>query len=160
MERPSQYVPISELGIAVNRFRLVEKKRIVLTTGVFDLLHAGHVGLISRAKEKDDEVLFVGVNSDERARQLKGRGHPIITEALRVVMVAALRWVDVVTTFDGPTPEVLLHRIRPDVYVKGDDYRDKVLPELQELDFSPTLRILSSHPIRTTSIIARAKSAK
>ncbi len=162
MDFPAQYVRPEDARVRAAQYREAGRK-VVLATGIFDLLHAGHAGLLSQAKRADDEVLFVGINTDEQARELKGPGHPIIPVGLRVVMLAALRWVDAVTTFDQPTPEFLIRQIRPAVYVKGDDYGPGrlPLPELDELDYKPRLRVLSGfHPIRTTSIIARVKLAK
>ena len=98
-----------------------EKKTIVFTNGLFDLLHAGHLRYLRRARALGD-VLIVGLNSDASARTFKGPGHPIVPLEERAELLAALEPVDYVVTFDEPTAERLVDLLRPDVYVKGGDY--------------------------------------
>lgn len=105
-------------------------RRVVFTNGVFDLLHAGHVEFLRRARALGD-VLVVGVNSDRSARLLKGAGRPILPERERLAVVAALDAVDHAVLFDDPTPAELIRLLRPDVHVKGGDYRDVPLPEAE-----------------------------
>jgi D-beta-D-heptose 7-phosphate kinase/D-beta-D-heptose 1-phosphate adenosyltransferase len=90
---------------------------------VFDLLHTGHVTLLEAARAEGD-ALVVGVNSDASARRLgKGADRPVVAEAQRARVVAALASVDCVVVFDEDTPLALIRRIRPDVLVKGADYQ-------------------------------------
>jgi len=96
-------------------------RTLVFTNGCFDLLHIGHVHLLSKAKEFGD-VLIVAINSDRSARRIKGAGRPIIPEDARAEMLAALQCVDYVTIYDEDTPIPLLEIIRPDVIVKGGEY--------------------------------------
>jgi D-beta-D-heptose 7-phosphate kinase/D-beta-D-heptose 1-phosphate adenosyltransferase len=96
-------------------------KRTVLTNGCFDLLHAGHVLSLAAARAEGD-VLFVGVNSDEVIRRLKGKQRPIISQHDRMAVLAALACVDHVILFHEETPHELLRAIRPDVLVKGGTY--------------------------------------
>jgi D-beta-D-heptose 7-phosphate kinase/D-beta-D-heptose 1-phosphate adenosyltransferase len=102
--------------------RLVEHQAqgvsVVFTNGCFDLLHPGHVGFLEEASALGD-VLVVAINSDTSVRAVKGEGRPIIPEADRARMLAALACVNYVTIFDEPTPLQLLKRLRPDVLVKG-----------------------------------------
>lgn len=102
--------------------RLVEHRAqgacVVLTNGCFDLLHPGHVAFLEEASRLGD-VLVVAINSDASVRAVKGEGRPIIPEADRARMLAALACVDYVTIFDEPTPHGLLKQLRPDVLVKG-----------------------------------------
>jgi rfaE bifunctional protein nucleotidyltransferase chain/domain len=100
----------------------------VLTNGCFDLLHAGHVAYLQRARELGD-VLVVGLNSDASVRALKGPGRPVTDELSRAAILAALECVDYVTIFDEPTASALLEELQPDVYVKGGDYSLETLPE-------------------------------
>ncbi|MBO0744031.1 MAG: bifunctional heptose 7-phosphate kinase/heptose 1-phosphate adenyltransferase [Candidatus Dormibacteraeota bacterium] len=102
--------------------------RVVVTGGCFDVLHAGHVRLLEAARGLGD-ALIVLVNSDRGVRALKGPGRPVNPEADRVRVLASLRWVDAVATFDEPTPVEALRRLRPDVFVKGGEYRNRSLPE-------------------------------
>lgn len=92
--------------------------RVVFTNGVFDLLHAGHVAFLQRARELGD-VLVVGVNSDAGAAALKGRGRPINGERERLSVVASVAGVDHALLFDGLTAETVIRVLRPDVFVKG-----------------------------------------
>jgi len=96
-------------------------KRFVFTNGCFDLLHRGHVELLKAAKAKGD-ILCVAVNSDSSVRRLKGERRPIITQADRAAVLAALEAVDYVVIFDEDTPAEVISRLRPDVLVKGSDY--------------------------------------
>lgn len=94
---------------------------VVATNGCFDLLHRGHVDYLSRARALGD-ALFVGLNGDESVRRLKGAGRPVVPEADRAAVLAALRAVDVVVIFHELTAERLMAAIRPDIYVKGGDW--------------------------------------
>jgi rfaE bifunctional protein nucleotidyltransferase chain/domain len=97
-------------------------RKVVFTNGCFDLLHAGHVALLDTARGQGD-VLVVGVNTDRSVRRLKGAGRPIVPLGERMEILAALRSVDRVVPFPEPTPARLIARLRPDVLVKGSDYR-------------------------------------
>ncbi len=97
------------------------KERIVFTNGCFDLLHAGHLSLLYGALKHGDKLL-VGLNSDCSVKKLKGAERPIQTETVRAQLLSALEMVDGVVLFDEETPEKLIHRIVPDVLVKGGDY--------------------------------------
>ncbi|MCE7549134.1 D-glycero-beta-D-manno-heptose 1-phosphate adenylyltransferase [Streptomyces thermodiastaticus] len=101
---------------------------VVAAGGCFDLLHAGHVGLLQAARRLGD-CLVVCVNSDASVRRRKGEGRPVSPLADRVRVLRALSCVDAVAVFDEDTPERLLSRLRPDVWVKGGDYAAADLPE-------------------------------
>ena len=103
-------------------------KRIVLTNGCFDVLHAGHVRYLQGAREFGD-YLVVAINSDEQVKKLKGDGRPILGERDRAELVAALEVVDAVTIFPEATVEELLLAMRPDVHAKGTDYTENTVPE-------------------------------
>ena len=96
---------------------------MVFTNGVFDLLHPGHVELLEAARAEGGS-LIVAINSDHSARALsKGPGRPVVNEAARARVVAGLAAVDCVLLFDEPTPLRVIEALRPDVLVKGGDYR-------------------------------------
>lgn len=98
------------------------KKKVVFTSGCFDILHAGHVYLLKEAKKLGD-ILVVGINSDESIKRLgKGSGRPVNVFENRANIVAALGMVDFVVKFDQSSPKELLEYLRPDVFVKGGDY--------------------------------------
>ena len=98
------------------------RQRVAFTNGCFDVLHAGHVQYLHEARAQAD-LLVVGLNSDAGVRALKGPGRPINPVDARAAVLAALQVVDYVTVFDEPTPLALIQAIRPDVLVKGADYR-------------------------------------
>lgn len=109
-----------ELIVAVAE-RKRNGERVVFTNGCFDLLHPGHVRLLEQARERGD-VLVVGLNSDASVRGNKGAGRPVIGEAERAEILAALECVDYVALFDEPTPQQIIARVLPDVLVKGADW--------------------------------------
>ncbi|HYH23040.1 MAG TPA: D-glycero-beta-D-manno-heptose-7-phosphate kinase [Azospirillum sp.] len=102
------------------RWRL-RGKRVGFTNGCFDLLHPGHVSLLSQAKAACD-VLVVGLNSDESVQRLKGPTRPVQSETARATVLASMAPVDLVVIFGEDTPEQLIRALRPDVLVKGADY--------------------------------------
>lgn len=93
----------------------------MFTNGVFDILHVGHVRYLAAAREQGD-LLVVGVNSDASVRRYKGPRRPIVPQAERAEMLAALAPVDCVVIFGDNTPERVIRAIRPDVLVKGADW--------------------------------------
>jgi rfaE bifunctional protein nucleotidyltransferase chain/domain len=103
-------------------------KTIALANGVFDLLHVGHIRYLEGAKAEAD-VLVVGVNDDESVRMLKGEGRPVMGQADRAELIAAMRCVDYVVLFPGRTVADLLLRLKPDVHCKGTDYTVETVPE-------------------------------
>ena len=104
-------------------------KPVVFTNGVFDILHRGHVTYLAQARALGAS-LVLGLNSDASARGLgKGPDRPLNAEADRACVLAALESVSLVTLFDEPTPLALLQQVRPDIYVKGDDYDIETLAE-------------------------------
>ncbi len=96
-------------------------RKLVVTNGCFDLLHAGHVTYLEAAREQGD-ALLVGVNSDAAVRELKGPGRPVNSELDRSRVIAALACVDGVFVFQERDAVQFLQRVSPDVYVKGGDY--------------------------------------
>lgn len=104
-------------------------KKVVWTNGCFDLLHAGHVLYLMRARDCGD-ALIVGLNSDQSVRDNKGPGRPVMPEGERALLLAALSFVDYVTIFSEKSPLPLLEILRPDIYAKGGDYTlDTVVQE-------------------------------
>jgi rfaE bifunctional protein nucleotidyltransferase chain/domain len=111
----------------------LDGRRVVLTNGVFDLLHVGHLRYLQAARALGD-LLIVGVNSDASTRALKGPARPIVPEDERAELLAGLACVDTVVVFPEPTAIGLVETIRPDIWVKGGDYGslDEALPRLPE----------------------------
>jgi rfaE bifunctional protein nucleotidyltransferase chain/domain len=100
--------------------------RVVFTNGVFDLLHPGHVDVLTAARREGD-ALIVGVNSDASVRRLKGQDRPVRTQAERAHVLAAMGMVDAVVLFDQDTPLELIRVLQPDVLVKGGDYAEATI---------------------------------
>lgn len=103
-------------------------KKIVFTNGCFDILHAGHVDYLKKAKALGD-MLIIGLNSDESVRKIKDPKRPINTEFWRAKVLSALEYVDYIVIFNEKTPEKLVEKLKPDIYVKGSDWRLSRLPE-------------------------------
>jgi rfaE bifunctional protein nucleotidyltransferase chain/domain len=99
-----------------------QKKTVVFTNGCFDLLHPGHVRLMQKAKSYGD-ILVVAINSDASLARLKGPKRPLVPEQGRAEVLAALEAVDFVAVFGEDTPKEILSELRPDVLVKGGDYK-------------------------------------
>jgi len=117
----------------LDAFRRVETARaagatVVATGGCFDLLHAGHVDLLAKARSLGD-LLVVCLNADASVGRLKGDGRPVVAEGDRRRVLEALASVDAVAVFEEDTPEELLRALRPDLFVKGGDYAASTLPE-------------------------------
>lgn len=117
----NKLIPRSSAKVAADLWH-DEGKKVVFTNGCFDILHRGHVEYLAKAADLGD-VLVVGLNSDSSVRRLKGEGRPVNDEQSRAAVLSALEAVDVVVIFDEDTPENLIRDVKPDVLVKGSDYR-------------------------------------
>ena len=136
-------------------------KTLVLTNGVFDLLHVGHTRCLEDARARGD-YLIVAINSDKSAEALKGKGHPIIPAEERMELLSTLWFVDYVTLFEDDTADALIRSIKPDFYAKGTDYNSKTLPEkdtLKELGIKPVF-VGDKKGHSTTKIIQRVRKKK
>jgi D-beta-D-heptose 7-phosphate kinase/D-beta-D-heptose 1-phosphate adenosyltransferase len=118
---------LTRLGAVVRAHRL-QGRRLIVTNGVFDVLHRGHVTYLNQAKALGD-VLVVGLNSDASVRRLKGPERPLNPAEDRAAVLSGLSCVDHVVVFDADTSVELIDVVRPDVYVKGGDYTPEMLPE-------------------------------
>jgi rfaE bifunctional protein nucleotidyltransferase chain/domain len=98
-----------------------QNKKVVFTNGCFDLIHAGHVDYLSKAKALGD-VMIVGLNSDASVIRIKGSKRPILNETERSFIISNLKPVDYVTMFDEDTPKLLIEELLPDILVKGADW--------------------------------------
>ncbi len=112
--------PLEELKIIRKQIKF-ENKKVVFTNGVFDLIHAGHIDYLTKAKALGD-VLIVGLNTDESVRRIKGDKRPILKEEERSFIVSNLKPVDYLVLFDEDTPANLIENLIPDVLVKGADW--------------------------------------
>jgi D-glycero-beta-D-manno-heptose 1-phosphate adenylyltransferase len=134
-------------------------KQVVLTNGCFDLLHVGHLRYLQAARELGD-MLVVGVNSDDSARQLKGAPRPYRPEAERAELVAGLECVDYVVIFPQTTAVELVKQVQPTYYAKGGDYTEQDLPEseavVEQGGFVVILPLETEQS--TTQLVERIKS--
>lgn len=111
----------ARLGARLRAFRRSGRK-LVFTNGCFDILHLGHVRYLQAARRKG-QALFIGLNSDASVRRLKGPDRPLNDQRSRAEVLAALECVDFVCVFTEDTPERLIRRVRPDLLVKGGDWK-------------------------------------
>ena len=150
--------PLAEARAAVNAWR-AKGERVVFTNGCFDLLHVGHVKLLHEAARLGDK-LVVGLNSDASVIRLKGPERPIIPEAERAALLAALECVDLVVIFTEDTPRALISALLPDVLVKGGDYsRETVVGhELVEAAGGRVALIPLEAGKSTSNLIAKLKA--
>ncbi|MBI4582664.1 MAG: D-glycero-beta-D-manno-heptose 1-phosphate adenylyltransferase [Planctomycetes bacterium] len=142
--------------LAIARDLRSRGKRIVFTNGCFDLLHVGHHHLLNQARRQGD-CLIVAVNSDASIRRLKGPSRPVTAQEERMLMLSSLESVDYVTLFDEDTPMALLEALRPEVLVKGSEYRDGIVVgrELVE-SYGGRVELVEQLPgISTTEILSK-----
>ncbi len=138
-------------------FRM-QGRRIVVTNGCFDLLHAGHVACLQEARSHGD-LLIVALNSDASVKRLKGSTRPVNGVANRAAVLAALDCTDFVVVFEEDTPEELIRRIKPDVLVKGGEYSPDQIPG-RDFVVSYGGRVIVTAQlagISTTAILARGR---
>ncbi|HYO63735.1 MAG TPA: D-glycero-beta-D-manno-heptose 1-phosphate adenylyltransferase [Pyrinomonadaceae bacterium] len=150
---------IAREAVAAWRARLrAEGRRLVFTNGCFDILHVGHVRYLSAARRLGD-ALLVAINSDRSVRELKGAGRPVMPEAERAEMLAALAAVDFVTVFDELSPRALIAEVLPDVLVKGGDYGLDEIHGREEVEAAGgrVLALPFVEGASTTSVIERIK---
>jgi D-beta-D-heptose 7-phosphate kinase/D-beta-D-heptose 1-phosphate adenosyltransferase len=128
-----------------------QSRKIGFTNGCFDLLHPGHVSLLTQARAQCDR-LIVGINSDASVKRLKGAGRPVQDETARALVLASLAMVDLVVIFDEDTPETLIKSLRPDLLVKGADYRlDQIVGADFVASYGGKVLIAALVPGRSTS---------
>jgi D-beta-D-heptose 7-phosphate kinase/D-beta-D-heptose 1-phosphate adenosyltransferase len=154
-----------ELARHSDRLR-ADGRRLVLTNGCFDLLHAGHVRYLRQARALGD-ALAVALNGDASVRRLKGEGRPLNSAYDRAEVLAALEDVDYVTIFDADDAAEIVREVRPAVYVKGGDYSDdpgsrRYPPEADAArDVEAEVAILPFLPGRsTTDLIRKLRSGE
>lgn len=122
-KKNKKIVNIKELKKIINKISKENSDfKIVFTNGCFDILHRGHVEYLQKAKELGN-LLILGLNSDSSVKRLKGKNRPINNEKDRAIVLSALECVDFVIIFDDDTPFELIKNLKPDILVKGGDYK-------------------------------------
>ncbi|HPC38192.1 MAG TPA: D-glycero-beta-D-manno-heptose-7-phosphate kinase [Exilispira sp.] len=149
----TKLVNLNELKLIIEDLRKKNKK-IVFTNGCFDILHAGHVIYLEKAKELGN-VLIVGLNTDSSIKKIKGKDRPLQNQVDRAKILSALESVDFVVFFDEPTPENLIKQIKPDILVKGSDYKIEEIVGRQYAGQTVTIEYIDGKS--TTSIINKIK---
>jgi len=136
-------------------------RRVVFTNGCFDLLHVGHIRYLEQAKRLGD-LLIVAVNADRSVRRIKGPHRPVVPQAQRAEIVAALGCVDYVVLFSTATPLPLIARIRPDILVKGGDWSVERIVGKAEVEASGgRVRTIPLTPCSsTTRLIQKIRSMR
>jgi D-glycero-beta-D-manno-heptose 1-phosphate adenylyltransferase len=117
----NKIIAIQQLPSKLSYWRFLGKK-IVFTNGCFDIVHLGHIDYLSKAADLGD-ILLVGLNTDQSVRRIKGSGRPINDESARAKLLASFFFVSGVVMFEEDTPYELISVVKPDVLVKGSDYR-------------------------------------
>ncbi len=173
LEYPSLPYPLktplfktSKLKSLAELLEITKKRRekgqiMVFTNGCFDILHAGHVDYLQKARKLGD-FLVLGLNSDLSISKLKGPSRPVNTQDLRIEVLSALEYVDYIILFDEETPENLIKALKPDILVKGADWKEE---EIVGADFvksygGKVVRIEFSYDISTTKIIEKIRNLK
>lgn len=156
---PSKILGLKELSVVLSRLHS-RGKRIVFTNGCFDILHAGHVDYLAKARRMGD-VLVVGLNSDSSVKKIKGKNRPINNERDRAKVLSSLSFVDYITVFSESTPERLINELRPDILAKGGDWKigDIVGSEFVRSYGGKVKRIPFVKGYSTTSLIKRIENA-
>ncbi len=133
-----------------------KRRKIVFTNGCFDIIHAGHVRYLSKARSLGD-VLVLGLNSDSSVRSIKGPTRPIVPEGERAEVLSALSCIDYVILFGDPTPLKLIEAIKPDVLAKGADWaaRDIVGGDVVKKSGGRVARVTLVKGKSTTNVIKR-----
>lgn len=149
----SKLVNLNDLKAIIEDLRKKNKK-IVFTNGCFDILHAGHVIYLEKAKELGN-VLIVGVNTDSSIKKIKGEKRPIQNQQDRTKILSSIESVDFIVLFDEPTPEKLIEIIKPDVLVKGSDYKVEEIVGREYAGQTITIDYLEGKS--TTSIVNKIK---
>jgi D-beta-D-heptose 7-phosphate kinase/D-beta-D-heptose 1-phosphate adenosyltransferase len=154
---PSKILSKAELLPFLNRTKLLGKS-IVFTNGVFDILHKGHLKVLSEAAVYGD-ILVVGINADTSVKRLKGDKRPITDQESRALIIASLVMVDVVIIFEEDTPLKLIQIIKPDVLVKGGDYTKESIvgADVVEDNNGRVIIISTEEGFSTTNIIDQMK---
>ncbi|HRR96110.1 MAG TPA: D-glycero-beta-D-manno-heptose 1-phosphate adenylyltransferase [Candidatus Ratteibacteria bacterium] len=138
-----------------------ENKKIVFTNGCFDIIHSGHIKLLKKAKQLGD-VVIVGINKDSSIKKIKGKNRPILNENQRIEIISAIEFVDYVVPFGQTTPEKLIKIIKPDILIKGGDYKkeDVVGKDIVEKYGGKVYIFPLIGNISTTNIIKKIKNGQ
>lgn len=159
MKTADKIISVAKLIELIARYRRAGRT-VAFTNGCFDILHYGHVSYLEAAKKNGRRVLIIGLNSDRSVRaQGKGPGRPFVPQAERAKVLAALECVDHVVLFNEPTPQRLIESLRPDVLIKGADWKGRPVAgsEAVKADGGKVEFIAYIRGLSTTRIIEKIK---
>lgn len=144
--------------LKIRKKAISQGKTVVFTNGCFDLLHRGHIEYLSKAKKLGD-ILIVGLNSDSSVRKIKGKSRPLMAQKDRATILSALECIDYIVIFNEKTPLRLISILKPDILVKGADYRkyEIVGKEIVEARGGKVIRIPFIKGYSTTSFLERIR---
>lgn len=158
----NSFVTLDDVRVGQGKVKTVEQvirlsrgKKVVFTNGCFDILHAGHIDLLSYAKSRGD-VLVVGLNSDVSIKRLKGDNRPINNLDMRIKVLSAMTDVNYIVCFDDDTPQAIIEALRPDVLIKGGDYAiDQIVGAEFVMSYGGVVETMPFHyNTSTTSILS------
>lgn len=151
----SKIVELKELVQIVNTVRQ-SGRRIVFTNGCFDIIHVGHLRYLNAARSEGD-MLVVGLNSDTSVRMIKSENRPIVPQAQRAEILAGLACVDYIILFDDPDPLNLIMDLKPDILVKGADWKEEEIigADVVKALGGRVVRVEMAPDISTSQIIRR-----
>lgn len=149
----SKIKTLTSLKIEISKLKR-QGKKIVFTNGCFDLIHPGHIRIFKEAKKRGD-ILVVGMNSDSSIRKIKPKGRPILKEKARAKILEAFETIDFVTVFNEKTPYDLIKAVRPDVLVKGGDWKKNEIIGADLVKKICRIKLYPKHS--TTNIIKKIK---
>ncbi len=151
---------LKSLGIIKNEITALQQqgKKIVFTNGCFDILHAGHVDIFQQARNLGD-ALVVAVNSDISIKKIKGEKRPVVPQAQRMQVLAALEAIDYVVIFEEENPLKIIKELQPDILVKGGDWPTEAIVgrEIVEKKGGKVISVPLMEGISTTNIIEEVK---
>ncbi|MCD4833600.1 MAG: D-glycero-beta-D-manno-heptose 1-phosphate adenylyltransferase [Bacteroidales bacterium] len=153
----SKIIDISNIESHLTYWNLKNQK-IVFTNGCFDILHRGHIEYLAQAANHGD-ILLIGLNTDNSVRRIKGNSRPVQDESARAILLASLSFVSAVILFDEDTPYELIKRVKPDILVKGSDYKteDIIGYDIVTANGGKVVTIDFIEGYSTTSIIEKLK---
>ena len=157
MKEAEKIIKKSKLKNTLNKWR-AEGKSIVFTNGCFDVLHLGHIKLLSESKKLGDK-LIIGLNTDKSIKKLKGKDRPVNNNANRSLALGSLPFIDLIVFFSEPTPINLIEEICPNVLTKGSDYnKGTIIGASKVLSYGGVVKLIPLIPgLSSTALIKKNK---
>lgn len=150
------FLKTSNYENVAEKLRKLNHGKLIFTNGCFDIIHAGHVSLLSACRQlaEDGGLVVVGMNSDKSVRRIKGPSRPVQDEMSRAEILSSIKYVDFVVVFDENTPHLLIKSLKPDLVVKGGDYK---ADEVVGRDVAPVVIVPLKKGHSTSKLIGKMK---